>query len=500
MDSDLVAWDGLKFDVGSVSDAVKGRVRRNRYEGQTIDRVKAFCPTDIPFINFGGGMGIVDCLHNVRMERSREHVSVEGNPEACEISAANKDRNGCHYTIVNRALAYSKTVDFFIPDRKNELIMAGSVDSRFADQGIAGRTVTVPATSLQSIVDEFGFETFALCVDVEGAEYELIEREHRLIAERCKWLIVEWHFSNRQDDSDRIRSLKCKRLLKDEMAFDNAHSSSRMSVFTSKPRPSIASRVMGALPLVHTTGSLRQLGLRRRIGAAMKGFAEPDAVTSVKEVRSELNAVAKARPKSNTRGVDLKAVDADYKKHPSRADRVASFIKKAIAASDLPHGRALEIGGRENPRGKVLSQFEYVALDLADTGPGVLVGDITNCPHIEDNSFEFILSVDVFEHINAPWRAAKEIARILKPGGTTYHTTLFSWRYHPCPIDYWRYTPDALAFIFSDLECVEASFDSAERRRNITGAGHANPIKPDAIGGWRENWRVHYIGKKKAGQ
>ena len=39
-----------------------------------------------------------------------------------------------------------------------------------------------------------------------------------------------------------------------------------------------------------------------------------------------------------------------------------------------------------------------------------------------------------------PWLAAAEIARILKPGGLAITHTLFSWRNHPCPIDYWRFS------------------------------------------------------------
>jgi len=232
--------------------------------------------------------------------------------------------------------------------------------------------------------------------------------------------------------------------------------------------------------------------------AAMKAFAEPNAVTDTSQLMGEIAALkAGSTVRANGRQVNLEPLDNAYKKKPSRADRTLHYINKALDAANLKTGRVLEIGGRENPRSQHFTKFEYTALDLVETGPGVLVGDITDCPHIPDNSFDFILSVDVFEHINAPWKAAKEISRILKPGGSTYHTTLFSWRYHPCPIDYWRYTPEALAFIFSDLESVEASFDDAERRRDITGAGRAHPIKPDALGGWRENWRVHYIGMKK---
>jgi SAM-dependent methyltransferase len=184
-----------------------------------------------------------------------------------------------------------------------------------------------------------------------------------------------------------------------------------------------------------------------------------------------------------------------YENFPPRTVRIGDHIKTMLGNSGVNGGRILEIGGRANPYTEWFPGFEYVCLDLEETGPGVVRGDITNCPEIESGSFDAVISVDVFEHIREPWLAAPEIIRLLRPGGFTYHSTLFSWRYHPCPVDYWRYTPDALSFLFKDLRVMRADFDTVERRRNIIGRGK-NRVDPDAFGGWRENWRVFYAGVK----
>ena len=159
----------------------------------------------------------------------------------------------------------------------------------------------------------------------------------------------------------------------------------------------------------------------------------------------------------------------------------------------------LEIGGRENPRKDAFKAFDYFALDLAEhpksTVP-VEVGDITDCKHIPDGSYDFIFSLDVFEHIHQPFMAGSEITRLLRPGGVSVHSTLFSWRYHPCPGDYFRYTPEGLKALFPDLVCLGADFDYTERRRNIIGK-HGNRMAPDKLGGWRENVRVNYAGLKR---
>lgn len=191
----------------------------------------------------------------------------------------------------------------------------------------------------------------------------------------------------------------------------------------------------------------------------------------------------------------MRRLERYHEAFPPRTDRVGEHLATMLSGAGIREGRLLEIGGRENPQGGRFPTFDYVNLDLTETGPGVIRGDITDCPEIPSGSFDAVISVDVFEHIQEPWKAAPEIVRLLRPGGFTYHSTLFSWRYHPCPVDYWRYTPDALRFLFRDLECLRADFDAVERRRNIIGKGK-HRIAPDAFGGWRENWRVFYAGLK----
>lgn len=236
IETELATWDGLTFDISRVSPAVKSRMRRNRYEGQTIDRIKAYAPKDIPFLNFGAGMGVVDCVHNVQMLHPAQHVAIEGNPEACEINRENRERNGCRYELLNRALAYTSTVEFFVPDIGTELIMAGSKDDRFAKAGFAGRTVSVRSVTLSDIIRERGWERIALCVDVEGAEYDLVDREADVIAKYCDWLIVEWHYTNDEDDPERKRAIECKRKLAELMQYHPKKSTTRLGVYTRKSR------------------------------------------------------------------------------------------------------------------------------------------------------------------------------------------------------------------------------------------------------------------------
>jgi SAM-dependent methyltransferase len=169
-----------------------------------------------------------------------------------------------------------------------------------------------------------------------------------------------------------------------------------------------------------------------------------------------------------------------------------------------PSGDLLDIGGWpvDVTNLKDIEAFyhmTYHCLDIAipQSGGRLFKEDITHCPAIPDNSFDAIVSIDTFEHLKEPWLAAKEITRILKPGGVCSIGTVFSWRYHPVPVDYWRFSPECLQSLFKDLQCLESNWDRSRRRHNYNGELDALDYCPiDEIGAWKENWRVFYVGKK----
>ena len=168
-------------------------------------------------------------------------------------------------------------------------------------------------------------------------------------------------------------------------------------------------------------------------------------------------------------------------------------------------GKVLEIGAYklELSSKKIFSnntRFQYFSLDLEDNEiPSNIIGDVTNLHDVfDDNTFDIVFCADVFEHIKEPWKAAKEIERILKPNGIAFIFTVWSWRYHPLPIDYWRFSHEALQYLFSNMETIESAFDTSLRREDIRGfwKNKKDSVPIDSLGGWRENWGVYYIGKK----
>lgn len=183
-------------------------------------------------------------------------------------------------------------------------------------------------------------------------------------------------------------------------------------------------------------------------------------------------------------------------------------FQSLLAAHGITSGTICEIGGPYNSFASDMPEYDFRYLSLYPDAQfeNVIVADATQCDHVEGEQFDAVFSVSVFEHISKPWKAARQIARLLKPGGICYTAAPFSYFYHGAPADYWRFTPDALQLIFSELKPLKAEFYGKNRRRDNRGSatnavdrdGGAD-FAVDAYGGWRENWFAIHAGQKDAG-
>jgi len=164
----------------------------------------------------------------------------------------------------------------------------------------------------------------------------------------------------------------------------------------------------------------------------------------------------------------------------------------------------LDVGGRSGEFRGSASGFKYQILEIDETqvGTDLVIGDICHCPHLADESYDIVFSHNVFEHILEPWRAAEECVRLVKPGGLLIHMAPFAWRYHPVPLDCYRYTHTGLAHLFErggQVKTEIAGYDISNRRKNATGgkmAGGLDIPPKDELGGWREHWLTVYVGRK----
>jgi SAM-dependent methyltransferase len=83
----------------------------------------------------------------------------------------------------------------------------------------------------------------------------------------------------------------------------------------------------------------------------------------------------------------------------------------------------------------------------ADVGPNkhahVRISDGGSLP-MAAGSFDWVMSLQVLEHVPVPHDYLCEASRVLKEGGKLFLTTHGLWPYHPTPHDYHRWTRDGL--------------------------------------------------------
>lgn len=90
---------------------------------------------------------------------------------------------------------------------------------------------------------------------------------------------------------------------------------------------------------------------------------------------------------------------------------------------------------------------EYIGADL----PGNTIADTTidadsnRCNDLNDGIADIVLSIQVLEHVKDPGTYLQEAYRILKKDGYLLLSTHGHWKYHPDPIDYWRWTAAGLS-------------------------------------------------------
>ncbi len=142
---------------------------------------------------------------------------------------------------------------------------------------------------------------------------------------------------------------------------------------------------------------------------------------------------------------------ADHRRQPRLVDydylaltTVRDDVEQLLARLKGP-GLALDLGSGTSPYRASIERagFELRTLDVTDeTGPDYV--GTAESTGLEDAMFDLVISTQVLEHVEDPWAAGREIARILRPGGRAVLTVPHVWFFHPHPHDYWRFTQEGV--------------------------------------------------------
>ncbi len=129
------------------------------------------------------------------------------------------------------------------------------------------------------------------------------------------------------------------------------------------------------------------------------------------------------------------------------------LLQKIVQYSSVLHGRLLDFGCGSKPYKSFIQVKEYVGVDFVNEGHPHdneqidIFYDGKKIP-VENETFDSILSSEVFEHIFNLEEVLTELNRVLKKGGVILITCPFLWKEHEVPNDFARYTHFALKHLF----------------------------------------------------
>lgn len=148
--------------------------------------------------------------------------------------------------------------------------------------------------------------------------------------------------------------------------------------------------------------------------------------------------------------------------HKSAMLRMKWFVDNYVPEDK--HVRILDVGSCDvNGSYRVLfheRDVEYVGLDMA---AGINVDYVPKDPYrwseLPDESFDFVISGNAFEHIEYPWLTICEIYKKLKNGGFTCILAPNSIQEHRYPVDCYRYFSDGFRALakWGGFEVVDAT-------------------------------------------
>lgn len=122
---------------------------------------------------------------------------------------------------------------------------------------------------------------------------------------------------------------------------------------------------------------------------------------------------------------------------------------------------ALELGAGERPgsAARLFPQARWITTDVDRSYGAMIVADALSIP-LNDESMDLVIASQVLEHVYDIARAAREIQRVLRPGGIVVVGMPFLYPWHGVPFDFFRCTPSGLRALFDKTRVLYIGHDS----------------------------------------
>ena len=142
-------------------------------------------------------------------------------------------------------------------------------------------------------------------------------------------------------------------------------------------------------------------------------------------------------------------------KNISKKYSLLRAYQNETASNIILHGDGIDLGAKS----KDAKYYQYlnlsnvnniVFIDYFSKDKSMVDINLEEKFSIPDNSYDFILSFNILEHIYNSQLFIQESYRVLKHQGEMHIMVPFLWRYHADPYDYFRFTHEALEKLMMD--------------------------------------------------
>jgi len=145
------------------------------------------------------------------------------------------------------------------------------------------------------------------------------------------------------------------------------------------------------------------------------------------------------------------------------------FGFRMLKSPDVASKRVLEVGSRDvngslRPIVEALQPSEYIGVDME---PGAGVDRVCEVEQLVETfgeeAFDIVISTEMLEHVR-DWRGAvSNLKRVCRRNGMIIISTRsIGFSYHAYPFDFWRYEPEDIRTIFSDMQLIALERDAPE--------------------------------------
>jgi len=150
-------------------------------------------------------------------------------------------------------------------------------------------------------------------------------------------------------------------------------------------------------------------------------------------------------------------VDSSYKDDRKNPNPTNPYSEKNLAIIKNNPDKLILDFGAGNPKKNELFD-NVVRLDYVHYANNDIVFDMKNLP-FKDETFDYVISESVFEHLKDPWHYAQEIYRVLKKGGQVTIDTAFLYGLHGDPYHFYNMTIYGLEDTFKMFKKIRSGVE-----------------------------------------